>query len=201
MIRTFLARGDRAESAVITEGLDSITCSNPPPEVQIATLGMKTYCSACKEEGYIAPRGPRWPGTGPNGKQWALSGDINICGCNPPPIFRPIRERHMTMSFTADEAARLMAPSSTNVARTNTPEGHWISFVLTERGACSGLRCAAHFEDGSEQWGTFDANNTVRFERYENGSRCTHVDFLFDNDMNPSGSVAQSLLSAITGGI
>jgi hypothetical protein len=108
MIRTFLARGDRGGEAVITEGLDSVTCSNPPPAVQIATLGMKTYCSACKQVGYIAPRGPRWPGTGPNGKQWALSGDINICGCNPPPLFYPIRERNMTMSFTAEEVARLM---------------------------------------------------------------------------------------------
>jgi hypothetical protein len=38
MIRYFLARGDRAGSAVITEGLKNVTCSNPPPEVNIATL-------------------------------------------------------------------------------------------------------------------------------------------------------------------
>ncbi|MGF6568594.1 hypothetical protein ABH945_000670 [Paraburkholderia sp. GAS333] len=112
MIRTFLARGDRGGEAVITEGLDFVTCSNPPPAAYIATLGMKTYCSACKQEGYIAPRGPRWPGTGPNGKKWALSGDINICGCNPPPLFYPSRERHMTMSFTSDEAARLMGKAT-----------------------------------------------------------------------------------------
>jgi hypothetical protein len=106
VIRYFLAMGDHASNAVITQGLDSVTYSNPPPSVQIATLGMKTYCTACKQEGYIAPRGPRWPGTGPNGKQWALSGDINICGCNPSPVF--YAERGMTMIFTADEAAALM---------------------------------------------------------------------------------------------
>ena len=105
MIRYFLAKGDRAGDAVIIEGLDTVTCSNPPPSVSIATLGMKTYCSACKREGYIAPRGPRWPGTGPNGKQWALSGDINVCGCNPPPSF--YAERGMQMIFTAGEAATL----------------------------------------------------------------------------------------------
>ncbi|MCA8258893.1 hypothetical protein LGM89_37055, partial [Burkholderia sp. AU31624] len=99
MIRYFLAKGDRAGEAVIVEGLDRVTCSNPPPMVHIATLDMKTYCSACKREGYIAPQGPRWPGTGPNGKQWALSGDINVCGCNPPPIF--YAERGMRMTFTA----------------------------------------------------------------------------------------------------
>ncbi|WP_126227238.1 PAAR domain-containing protein [Burkholderia ambifaria] len=105
MIRYFLAKGDRAGDAVIIEGLDTVTCSNPPPTVYIATLDMKTYCAACKREGYIAPQGPRWPGTGPNGKQWALSGDINVCGCNPPPIF--YAERGMRMIFTTGEIATL----------------------------------------------------------------------------------------------
>ncbi len=61
MIRYFLAKGDRAGSATITEGLEHVTCSNPPPRVQIATLYMKTWCPACKREGYIAPTGPRQP--------------------------------------------------------------------------------------------------------------------------------------------
>lgn len=105
MIRYFLAKGDQGGSATITEGLERVTCSNPPPRMHIATLYMKTYCTACKQEGYIAPKGPRWPGTGPNGKPWALSGDINVCGCNPPPVF--YAERGMSMSFTADQAAAL----------------------------------------------------------------------------------------------
>lgn len=105
MIRYFLAKGDRAREAVIVEGLDTVACSDPPPRVHIATLDMKTYCSTCKREGYIAPQGPRWPGTGPNGQQWALSGDINVCGCNPPPVF--YAERGMRMTFTAGETATL----------------------------------------------------------------------------------------------
>src|SRR5215470_16057362 len=109
MIRYFLARGDRAGSAVITEGLESVTCSNPPPRVNIATLYMKTYCTACKREGFIAPKGPRWPGTGPNGKPWALSGDINVCGCTPPPVF--YAERGMKMTFTSEHIATLMGGS------------------------------------------------------------------------------------------
>jgi hypothetical protein len=111
MIRYFLAQGDRAGSAVITEGLDRVTCSNPPPRVRIATLYMKTYCSACKKEGFIAPKGPRWPGTGPNGNQWALSGDINACGCNPSPVFHA--RRGMTMTFTSEQAAQLMGNCAT----------------------------------------------------------------------------------------
>ncbi|MGT0244823.1 hypothetical protein [Burkholderia pyrrocinia] len=103
MIRYFLAKGDRGGDAVITEGLEFVTCSNPPPRVQIATLYMKTYCAACKQEGFIAPEGPRLPGTGPNGQQWALSGDVNACGCSPPPIF--YAERGMKMILTSQDAS------------------------------------------------------------------------------------------------
>ncbi|RQR40487.1 MULTISPECIES: hypothetical protein [unclassified Burkholderia] len=105
MIRYFLARGDRGGSATIMEGLPTVTCSNPPPSVHIATLDMKTYCTACGQEGFIAPKGPRWPGTGPNGKAWALSGDVNVCGCSPAPVFQA--KRGMSMSFTAEQLAAL----------------------------------------------------------------------------------------------
>jgi hypothetical protein len=105
MRRTFLGVGDRGGEAIVTEGLPDVTCSNPPPRVHISTLYMKTWCNACKQEGHIAPRGPRWPGTGSNGQQWALSGDINICGCTPPPVF--YAERNMAMIFTGEESATL----------------------------------------------------------------------------------------------
>jgi hypothetical protein len=53
MIRTFLGVGDEATNgAFITEGLDSVSCSNPPPRVQISTIGMSTYCPVCKQEGH-----------------------------------------------------------------------------------------------------------------------------------------------------
>ncbi|VWC68627.1 hypothetical protein BCO18175_01812 [Burkholderia contaminans] len=114
MIRYFLAKGDQGGSATITEGLEGVTCSNPPPRVHIATLYMKTYCTACKQEGFVAPDGPRWPGTGPNGKPWALSGDINVCDCKPPPVF--YAERGMKMTFAADEVARLTGKHGLGVA-------------------------------------------------------------------------------------
>jgi hypothetical protein len=101
MIRYFLAKGDRAGGATIIEGLKQVTCSNPPPRVEIATLGMKTYCATCKREGFIAPKGPRRGGTAPNGKGWALSGDVNICGCNPSPAF--YAERGMKMMLASEE--------------------------------------------------------------------------------------------------
>lgn len=114
MRRVFLGVGDKANEAVITEGLPSVTCSNSPPRVHISTLYMKTWCNACKQDGYIAPRGPRHPGTGPNGQQWALSGDINICGCSPPPVFHT--ERNMAQTFDSDEGA----PRTANAVRNTT---------------------------------------------------------------------------------
>jgi hypothetical protein len=103
--RAHLAQGDRGGSAVITQGLKNVTCANPPPRVHIATLGMSTYCSACEQTGYIAPRGRRHAGTGPNGKPWALSGDINICGCSPHPVF--YADRKMYQSFTSHADAHV----------------------------------------------------------------------------------------------
>ncbi|WP_249171192.1 PAAR domain-containing protein [Burkholderia multivorans] len=114
MIRYFLAKGDRGGSAVIIEGLETMTYSNPPPSVNIATLYMKTYCSACNQEGFISPTGVRWPGTASNGQPWALSGDINVCGCNPPPIF--YAERNMVMVFESHEIAMLEAAKRVSAA-------------------------------------------------------------------------------------
>jgi len=110
----FSGEGDRAGNAVIIEGLPNCICENPPPPVQIATLYMKTYCMACKREGFIGPKGPRRPGTAFNGKPWALSGDINICGCNPPPVF--YAERGMSMTFTAEEVATLTCGGTLAIA-------------------------------------------------------------------------------------
>lgn len=138
MIRYYLARGDRAGNAVIIEGLDYFTCSNPPPQVDIATLYMKTYCSSCKQQGFIGPQGPRWPGTAPNGKPFALSGDINVCGCNPPPVF--YAERSMSMSFTAEQAAALVASSTGSPGQASQEDvdddlEHYFELLDAETGA------------------------------------------------------------------
>ncbi|MCX4163678.1 MULTISPECIES: hypothetical protein [Paraburkholderia] len=97
MTRTFLCKGDKADEAVITEGLPGNTYSEGGAELELATVYMKTYCHTCKKEGFICPSGPRLPGATENGKMWALSGDINICNCDPPPVFEATRNYTMTM--------------------------------------------------------------------------------------------------------
>ncbi|WP_174998015.1 hypothetical protein [Burkholderia lata] len=143
MIRYFLAQGDRGGSAVITEGLPTVTCSNPPPRVHIATLDMKTYCTACGQKGFIAPKGPRWPGTGPNGKPWALSGDINVCGCNPPPVF--YAERAMRMSFTTEQVAALTGPIRNHADSAPAADGrHGEQYVLCDEQSGRPLACVRY---------------------------------------------------------
>jgi hypothetical protein len=164
MIRTFLGVGDRAGEALITEGLPGVTCSNPPPRVNISTIYMKTWCNACKKEGYIAPRGPRWPGTGPNGKEWALSGDINVCDCSPPPVF--YAERNMTMTFTSEQASALVGGKTAIPATKGARDAFDQHFRLTDQRTGQPLRDTPYrivTDDGEEFEGRTDSQgHTLR---------------------------------------
>ncbi|KIG09428.1 hypothetical protein [Caballeronia concitans] len=157
--RAFLAKGDRADSAIITEGLPTVTCSNPPPLVHIATLEMRTYCDACKRDGYIAPRGPRHPETGPNGKQWALSGDINICGCSPAPVFRA--ERNMGMSFTSGDATYVDEWKSERTRSTTGRYDEQIVLRDEDGHAVAGQRYMITTDDGEIYQGVTDSTGAT----------------------------------------
>ncbi|MBB2926963.1 hypothetical protein [Paraburkholderia silvatlantica] len=177
MRRVFLGIGDEAGDAFITEGLPSVTCANPPPEVNISTLYMKTYCRACKQEGYIAPRGPRHKGTGPNGQQWALSGDVNICGCSPPPVFHA--ERNMAMIFTAEESTGLMGQRANTTTSSATQRDYDQCFHLSNPRTGQPLRDMPYriiTDDGDEIDGRTDARGyTQRISAYDASSATLHV--------------------------
>jgi hypothetical protein len=195
MIRYFLAQGDRAGSAAITEGLGNVTCSNPPPRVNIATLYMKTYCTACNKEGYVAPKGPRLPGTGPNGQPWALSGDINVCGCNPPPVFYAVRG--MSMVLTSEQVAQSTGhgkSSSSSPTRVDSP--HWIEFKLADPGNWAGLGCIAHFDDGTSAIGVVDYKNVVRFEQ-PTGKVCQRLTLTAEENSS-SSTFVDAYLATVT---
>ncbi|VXC25213.1 conserved hypothetical protein [Burkholderia sp. 8Y] len=159
--RSFLACGDRGGSAVITEGLPTVTCSNPPPRVHIATLGMSTYCTACKREGFIAPRGPRRPGTGPNGKQWALSGDVNVCGCSPAPVF--YADRNMWMSFTSGDPAYIAWKGGQRGLTPGENAPYDEQFVLVDEDGkpIAGQQYMITTDDGKVYQGVTDANGAA----------------------------------------
>lgn len=120
MIRTFLAEGDKAGNAVIIEGLPNcLHKEENGSNVRLATVGMSTYCHACRKTGSIAASGPRRLGTAWNGKDWALSGDINICDCDPAPVFSA--QRNMTMLLTSEEIARSSVPYGRAVPASSVP--------------------------------------------------------------------------------
>jgi hypothetical protein len=96
LIRYVLCVGDMADEAVILEGTGSTHDGR-----RMVTVGMATYCSRCKQRGLVAPRGVR--SSGPE-QVLALSGDINLCGCRPSPVFELRHGKALT--FTAEDIAR-----------------------------------------------------------------------------------------------
>lgn len=73
---------------------------------------------------------------------------------------------------------------------------HWIRFTSNESGSLEGMRCMAHFSDGTVENGVFDADNIVHFDR-PNASVCRKVELIFDTPIESSGSIIGSLLSAM----
>ena len=97
--RYLLARGDRAGAAQIVEGLPhSAYVGLDGARVSLATVYMKTWCEACRQEGYISPRGPRHFASAENRRQFALSGDVNACRCEPQPVFEAVRSIFQTVT-------------------------------------------------------------------------------------------------------
>jgi hypothetical protein len=75
---------------------------------------------------------------------------------------------------------------------------HWIRFALKDAGCCEGLRCRAHFADGSVEDGVFDADSRVHFDR-PNSSACQKVEVVLDGGQVNTGSVMGSILTAMVG--
>jgi uncharacterized Zn-binding protein involved in type VI secretion len=51
----------------------------------LAFEGYKVSCPACHSVGQIVCDGPRWAWSGENGREAALSDDLCLCKCSPPP--------------------------------------------------------------------------------------------------------------------
>lgn len=195
MKRYLLARGDRAGAAQIVEGLPHSTYVGlDGARVSLATVYMKTWCEACRQEGYISPRGPRHFALAENRRQFALSGDVNACSCEPQPVFEAVRSIFQTI--TASDVER-MDPA---VARCTRDDGlgerwRWIGFHMRNGEGLEGMHCAAHFADGSVETGVFDANHVVGWGR-SNNSVCTRLELL-PHVVQDGPSVAGALLAAL----
>jgi hypothetical protein len=167
---------------------------------EVAFIGDEAYCSACNSIGVIVGganvRDDQRLDFADEGRLQAVGGDMVACQCAVHPRIVPTYGRSWEIGdFFGSEpfaAIEAQAPWSTT-----SIDSHWITFRLDEPGSCSGLQCVAHFSDGSKAWGTFDADNTVRFARADNGSACDRIELVHDDEVIRSGSVVESILALI----
>jgi hypothetical protein len=109
--------GDRAGEAVIVESTGKMFRGR-----RLAAVGMATYCHTCKQRGLVAPRGVRSVGAD---QILALSGDVNLCGCHPPPRFDAgygMKMVFMAADIVRWEALRLEAKTAL-ASKRNSAEG------------------------------------------------------------------------------
>jgi len=101
-------------------------------------------------------------------------------------------------SFDAHQLASMgFGPTRSSLADEPASE-HWIRFSLKDAGSCEGLRCHAHFADGSVEEGSFDSDNKVHFDR-PNASVCQKVDVVLAAGQTGGQSVMGNILMAMVG--
>jgi uncharacterized Zn-binding protein involved in type VI secretion len=127
-----------------------------------------------------------------NGKPMVKHRDPVMCPCGNNYVFASLAS---TVFIMSGGASTTVAPSASPVNAAT----HWITFSLNDLGNHEGLECIAHFADGTQEHGTFDANNKARFERADNSNACVRIELLSPDGAGTSGSVAEAILSAISG--
>jgi hypothetical protein len=101
--------------------------------------------------------------------------------------------------YQAHELARLgFGVDGAVLENQDSVDEHWIRFQANEAGRFEGVRCEAHFVDGTVVNGVFDSNNVVHFNR-PNNSACHKIEFLFDKRAEGAGSVMGRLLAMMAG--
>jgi len=195
MKRSYLKIGDKSSAGgTVVEGIPLMTHHGK----ELTFVGATVTCPACKSTGHIVAKGPRWPGD-LMGKHAALEGDVCSCKCYPPPVMIA-SQSDMTMSFESHELASMgFGPSGNSLADEQQSDSeYWIRFALNDKGSCEGLRCRAHFADGSVEEGVFDSENKILFPR-TNATPCQKVDVVLAHNEDTGQSVMGSLLAAMVG--
>lgn len=82
MRRFDIVKGDTTTSGGVVQGGDG---NDRIGGREQAYENDPVWCPACKTTGKIASDGPRIPMTAPDGRQAALSDDLCLCLCSPPP--------------------------------------------------------------------------------------------------------------------
>jgi hypothetical protein len=177
----------------VIEGMDDSFCDG----IELTFVGAKVSCPACNSVGMIVAHGPRFPDSWFN-KQAALENDLCGCKCYPPPLMHA-SQSGMFESFEANELATMGFDADGMPISVKGLSQYWVRFQSNEPGRFEGVRCVAHFADGTTAHGVFDANNIVHFER-PNESTCQKMEFIFDSATENTDSVTARLLSLLARG-
>jgi uncharacterized Zn-binding protein involved in type VI secretion len=193
MKRSYLKIGDKSSAGgTVIEGIPLMRHHGK----ELTFVGAIVVCPACKSDGRIVAKGPRWPDD-LMGKHAALEDDICSCKCSPPPVMIA-SQSDMTMSFKLHELASMgYGPSGTALPEARASD-YWVRFALRDRGNCKGLRCRAHFSDGTIEEGVFDSSNRIHFAR-SNASPCQKVEVVFNHTHETNESVMIKLLRSMAG--
>ncbi len=116
--RFYIHVGDTTTSAgKVLTGLSTSTWHGIPN----AFDGDAVECPKCKTIGHIRVVGSRVPSTGAHGRQRALSGDLCLCKCNPPPRLVASQDSAWTEGVAGD----VVAASGMGATAGAAFEGSW----------------------------------------------------------------------------
>lgn len=155
---------------------------------KLALDGDVATCGNCKGTHRIFGTGK---GISDKGRNVVVDGDSVLCPCGKN---RVIVGSNPGYFLTSNHGSAGASSVGNNSALVTSDSGHWIKFVLRESVSCEGLRCAAYFADGSVEYGVFDSDNTVRFDRIE-GNACSRVELLLGGSSGSYAAVTDALLS------
>lgn len=194
MKRCYLRKGDRSTAGgIVIEGMSDSICDG----VELSFVGAKVDCPACNSVGTILARGPRLPDNW-MGNQLALENDLCACKCYPPPLIQASQSAMFEYYQTRELAKMGFGGNRAVLGSQDSVDEHWIRFQTSEAGRFEGMRCAAHFVDGTVAHGVFDSDNVVHFAR-SNNSACHKVEFIFDKRAEGAEPVTGILLAMIAG--
>ncbi|WP_269139783.1 PAAR domain-containing protein [Burkholderia stagnalis] len=189
--RHYLRVGDKSTAGgVVVEGIATTSVMGQ----ELTRLGASVMCPACKTVGHIVPVGPRFP-DGWMGQKVALEGDKVSCGCFPLPTMLP-SQNVMYEQYDGEGLSSMGFSSAAAATAALSDPDHWVRFKLDENGSCEGMKCTAHFADGSIQHGVVDSNNMIAFER-PNSSMCEKMEIHHESGAQ-GGSVIDRLLGAMS---
>ncbi|SDG64929.1 PAAR domain-containing protein [Paraburkholderia phenazinium] len=159
---------------------------------KVALSGDEATCGNCKGVFKIFGTGQ---GMSEKGRVVVVDGDQVLCPCKKNRVIVGSNPGIFLNTRNEGAGASSAGASYSTVA---SDSRHWIKFVLRDPARFEGLRCAAHFADGSIEYGVFDYNNTVRFDRIS-ASACSRVEVLLGGESESDDAVTDALLSAIKG--